>query len=144
MVDDERVQAMAVNQVIARACDAAGNLAVGLGCHVIKAQDASIACVAWCRLMRFGKTQPGPPNRRRQTQPVPGAAWSHFNKRHFNKRHLDKGTELAEQIESELAVASVVEELPVKLLPGGIGSRKSAQLELKLSRVLFFRMVTVT
>ncbi len=80
VVDDEGVQALAVNDVTARACDAAGNLGVGLCCNVIKAQDASVARIARCRLARFGQTQPGPP-----PGPVHGR-WSHCNYRLFTKK----------------------------------------------------------
>ena len=49
VVDDEGVQALAVNDVVARACDAARNLGDGIDCNVVKAQDAS---VAWFLLSR--------------------------------------------------------------------------------------------
>jgi hypothetical protein len=49
VVDDEGVQALAVNDVVARACDAARNLGDGIDCNVVKAQDAS---VAWFSLSR--------------------------------------------------------------------------------------------
>jgi len=42
VVDDEGVQALAVNDVVARACDAAGNLGDGIEVDVFKAQDALI------------------------------------------------------------------------------------------------------
>jgi hypothetical protein len=97
VVDDEGVQALAVNHVVAMACDTAGNCGVGLQSNVIKAQDASVAGRRQTRLDHWSKSKVG--------------------------RDEVAGTRpnVCEQIESELVTESVVEERRVELLPGGAG-----------------------
>ena len=99
VVDDEGVQALAVNHVIAMACDAAGNCGVGLQSNVIKAQDASVAGLRqpWLGRWKFKTSKVG-------RDEVVGT-----------RPHV------TEQIESELVTESVVEERRVELLPGGFG-----------------------
>ena len=86
VVDDEGVQALAVNHVVAIARDAAGNCGVGLQSDVFKAQDATVAG-------------------RRQT-------WLERRSKPNVGRDEVAGTRpnVCEQIESELVTESVVEE----------------------------------
>ena len=99
VVDDKGVQALAVNHVIAMACDTAGNCGVGLQSNVIKAQDASVAGLRqpWLGRWKFKTSKVG-------RDEVVGT-----------RPHV------TEQIESELVTESVVEERRVELLPGGAG-----------------------
>ena len=97
VVDDEGVQALAVNHVTAMARDAAGNLGVGLQSDVFEAQDAAVA----------------------------GGRQTWLDERGTPKVGGDEvaGTRpnVCEQIESELVTESIVEERRVELLPGGAG-----------------------
>ena len=97
VVDDDGVQTLAVNDVVAMACDATGNCGVGLQSNVIKAQDASVAGRRQTWLDQWGKSKVG------------------------RDKVAGMRPNVCEQIESHLVTESVVEERRVVLLPGGAG-----------------------